>query len=147
MIRADHLNETYYARRNAPTFHQFKGHYHFIDSLGRQYMIATRNDQVFQNTRVQFKPQQTERKKRNKCVVDSLGHIKLFVRLPNKVTKWFGAREIDGLFNLTPVNTTEDGIVYTMRLKSTDKPDHRSATGAIFVGGLSRTLCEQLLNQ
>ncbi len=142
-IRADHVNEDYYARRNAPTSNQFVGSYHFVDDTGRQYMIAEKNKQVFQNKRLQFKPHTKTKKK--ECVVNTHGYVKLYVKLPNTRTiHWFKSKETNKPLYLHAVNVTEP--IYQVILKSSDKPDHRSATGSIFVSSLSPILCNAILN-
>ena len=144
-IRAERLDEKYYARRNAPTWHQLAGKSHFIDDSGRQYTLAPKNKETFQNERVQFKPRHMKRDtivKKREITINSAGAIKFFVRLATSQSRWFGARDIDR--SLTLHHKDEQ---YIVRIKSTDKPDPRSATGAVYIKGLSRELCETLLNQ
>lgn len=144
-IRAEHLNEDYYARRNAPTSHQFCGHYHFVDKVGRQYMIAEANSQVFQNERLQFKPHNSERRVKG-TVVDAAGYTKLYVKLPNtKTVRWFTNRAIDKEIELYSVY--EDRLAAQPILKRCEKADWRSATGSIYVKGLDPHLCHHLLNK
>lgn len=144
MIRSDHVNEAYYARRNAPTDNQFVGRYHFVDDQGRQYMIAEKNNQVFQNARLQFKPHSKKAKK--ECITNTHGYIKLYVKLPNTRTiHWFTSKEVNKTLFLHPIN--DDEAIYEVTLKSSDKPDHRSATGSIYVAGLSPLVCLTLLNK
>ena len=139
-IRAEHLNEDYYARRNAPTSHQFVGHYHFVDKVGRQYMIA---EQHYQSERLQFKPHQGGRKE---CFVDSAGYLKLYVKLPGtRTVRWFTNREIDKEVALYSVH--DHLLVAQPVLKRCEKADRRSATGVIYVKGLDAHECQVLLNK
>ena len=142
-IRTSVLNEDYYARRNAPTYKQFIGKYHFIDDMGRQYMIAKKNKQVFQNERLQYKPRDTT-KKPHQCVTNSNGYVNLYVKLPDNHVKWFGSRDNDRIIKLTSI---KDKSTHLPILKSTGKADPRSSTGPIYVKGLSVAMCESLLNK
>lgn len=148
-MRADNINEDYYARRNAPTWHQFVGKYHFIDAVGREYMIAVKNNQVFQNERMQVKgvtkPYDKARVKPKECVTDLHGHVKLFVKLPNTRTiHWFKHNDVNNKMLLYDAH--DDTVVYSVTLMSTDKADRKSATGSIYVKGLSPALCQSFLN-
>lgn len=149
-IRADKVNEDYYARRNAPTWHQFVGKYHFVDDAGRQYMIAEKNDQVFQNERLKFKFRVTKplntRQKPKECVTNLHGHVKLFVKLPNTRTiHWFKHSDINK--SLTLYDVHNNSVIYSVTLMSTDKADRRSATGSIYVKGLTPRECQSFINK
>lgn len=141
-LRTDHVNETYYAKRSAPTFSQFVGHYHFVDDSGRQYMIAERG----QGDRLRFKPRSQKRGSLH-CVTNTHGYILLYVKLPNKhTTHWFSHSEINQPLTLYRIGQN-DPAIYKVLLKSSDKPDHRSATGSIYVDQLPSTLCQTILNE
>jgi len=158
MIRSDHMNERYYALTNAPTFRQFIGKYHFVDKLGRQYMIATKNDQIFQNERVQFKNKSSRLKedKKVECVKDSFNFIKFFVKLPDSNVKWFGSNDIDKSFELYYVQRTSGDKSkskesydrekpFIIQIKYTEKPLYNRSTGIVFIKGLSIETCNTLL--
>lgn len=148
MIRAENFNETYYARRNAPNFNQFKNRYHFIDEHGRQYMIASENKQVFQNTNVQFKPRNSSNiKKHYKCVTNSYSHIKMYVKIYKNKMDWFNWKDMNK--PITLMKKDDKSITYTVILKSTDKPEEKAATGIIYVKGIDINvlLCNEMLNK
>ena len=142
-----YINEDYYARHNAPTFNQIAVQgYHFTDSVGRQYQLARRSDQVFSNTRVQFKPKTGKRThstvQTQHCVTNQLGYIKLYVKLAHRAP-WFGASAVGRPLILSNPAYGE----LECRLKSTDRSDPRRATGAIYVKGLDMTICNKLINR
>ena len=142
-IRANHVNEAYYAKRTAPPTNQFVGRYQLLDEMGRQYIIVERNGEVYPNARLQFKP--LDAKRPRNCVTNTYGYIKMYVKLPNtQSSRWFTHREIDRQLVLRLVD--DPSITYTVTLKSTDKPDPRSATGAIFVKEDTPGLFRALLN-
>jgi hypothetical protein len=156
--RSEVLNEKYYEQSNVPTFNQFKGKYHFHDSLNRQYMIAVKNNETFQNENTQFKPRNMKKKKdktKNRpyqCIKNSLGHIKFFVKLPSSNIKWFGTNDINKSILLTPIKkrgALTDNIdkTFTIILKSTDKSLVKKATGSIYVKGIDMNVCNEIINQ
>lgn len=144
-IRADHVNEAYYAKRTAPPSNQFVGRVQLLDEKGRQYIIVEKNTHVYPNERLQFKP--LDGKRPRECITNTHGYVKLYVRLPDTHTiRWFTHREMNKPLVLHMA--ADPSITYTVTLKSTDKPDPRSATGAIFVKeatyGAFRTLLNEL---
>jgi len=145
-IRAEALNEDYYARNNTPTFNQLSGGtHHFTDQQGREYTLATKNNQVFQNKRVQYnKPvSRKQQQQQQHEIVTSRGstkYVKLYVRL-SRHTKWFGAKDARKALTLTSPRYGD----FVVHLKATDKPDPRRATGAIYVKGLDLGLCRRIL--
>jgi hypothetical protein len=157
MSRTEKLNESYYARRNAPTYDQFRNRYHFKDEYNREYMIASKNKQAFQNRRVQFKStgtqEEEEKKKPKSCIRDGFGFIKLFVRVRKNKSLWFFWNDINKPITLIPISNgnnrgtrNRNRMPIEVILKSTDKPEEKSATGSIYVKGLSESLCNELLN-
>lgn len=156
-IRADRLNEQYYALTNAPTYNQFKPH--FIDNKGRLYMIAEYNKEPFQNERVQFKKKRSNRSKQ--CITDTFGFIKLYVKIPIKLKKhhmnedtcWFSYNEIDSKDKVKLRrydNEREDGSnsnFINITIKNTEKPLRTRSTGSVFIKGLDISYCNQILNQ
>lgn len=142
MLRGEYFNEDYYARRNHPTSNQFIGRYHFVDQQGRQYMIATDTKKA---ERPLFKPRTTTKKKKE-CVLNTNRYVKLFVKLPNTRTfNWFKSRDTNR--EIVLYDKDDRNIMYRITLKSSDKADPHSATGSIFVTGLSRIQCNDLLNR
>lgn len=147
MIRADRVNELYYAKRSAPTSSQFIGQYHFTDEHGRQYMIA-RHGQAL--NRLRFKQGKTDRERRPSCVINTHDYILLYVRLPSTRNttppRWFTNKEISHSIILTDVLTLNE---YRVTLMSSDRPDHKSATGSIFIDQdqLTPSLCDTILNR
>lgn len=145
MIRADRVNELYYAKRSAPTSSQFIGHYHFTDQQGRQYMIA-RHGQSLDRLRYKI----TESHTPPSCVVNTHGYVLLYVRLPSTRSipppRWFSHQEVGQSIILTDVLTLNE---YRVTLMSTDRPDHNSATGSIYIDQdqLTPSLCNTILNR
>lgn len=138
MSRTGKLNEAYYARNNTPSFYQFKKKYHFIDDQDRQYMIATKNRQVFQNTR--FK---TTKSSKEEPVINNYGFVKLYVKLADPSSRWFGYSDIGRSLHLYG---KQHGGSYIVILKAQEKPDRTRRTGIIYVKGLGRETLFTLLN-
>lgn len=133
------MNELYYARDNNPSFYQFKETYHFIDAEERQYMIAVKNRQVFQNHR--FKAQ------REKCgiqqpVINNYGFVKLYVKLADPQSKWFSHKDIGKPLVLYDRADKSELVI----LKSQEKYGVKRRTGTIYVKGLSRESLLSLIN-
>jgi len=143
MIRASKVNELYYARDNQPSFYQFKQNYHFIDDQDRQYMIAVKNRQVFQNTA--FKPARSTRDegKRKEPVVNNMGIAQLYVKLADPNTKWFAHKDIGKPLILKEKNT---GIQHIVILQRHEKHNVTRRTGNIYVKGLLKEDLIRLLN-
>ncbi len=149
------LNESYYARHNTPTFNQFVGRYHFVDDEGRQYMLATKSNEVSQNLNFQMKKKKGAPSKPKKCVMNSLGYIKLFVKLPRGQAerKWFKDSDIKKKFILKykrdkgVLTPNIDRMLYEVKLISTEKTTASRATGSIYVKGLDCDTCNNLLNK
>lgn len=143
MIRAKKVNELYYARDNNPSFYQFKKNYHFIDSEERQYMIAVKNKQVFQNTR--FKNKNTQASMVGKVlepVITNYGFTKLYVKLANPTSTWFTQRDINKVLILYDKSQN----AYQVVLKSHEKHNVSRRTGTIYVKGLNKVDLLTLLN-
>lgn len=140
------INELYYARDNNPSFYQFKKAYHFVDAEDRQYMIAEKNRQVFQNAR--FKDGGRPRRASDATgirqpVISNYGFAKLYVKLLDPESKWFGHRDIGKPLFLTEKTTGQEYIVI---LKSTEKHNMSRRTGTIQVKGLLKEDLLRLLN-
>jgi hypothetical protein len=76
-------------------------------------------------------------------VRNAMNHIKLYVKLA-RCTDWFGSHHINKSIRLRRLDSNE---VFIVILKSTDRADQRSATGSVFVKGLSKQYCNALLNK
>ena len=157
-IRGEFFKETYYAQHNTPTFNQFVGKYHFIDDANTQYMIANKNNQVFQNENAQRSTSSSRGKaslSKQVCIRNGLGYIKLFVKLPRGEVqhKWFTLNDIGKTFRLKykrvkgALTPNIDKMVYDVKLKSTSKIGYSRATGIIYVKGLDYDTCNELLNK
>ena len=157
-IRSDVLNERHYARNNTPTYSQFIGRYHFTDDYGRQYMIAGDNQKVFQNSNVQMSRRTTTtttKTKTKKCIRNSFGYIKLFVKLPRGYIKekWFGINDINKTITLKykrlkgVITPNIDDMTYEVILKSMEKVSYSRATGIVYVKNLDYETCNELLNK
>ncbi len=145
MIKAKKVNELYYAKDNNPSFYQFKKNYDFIDAEDRQYMIAVKNHQVFQNAR--FKPKRTDSSSRGirEPVITSYGYVKLYVKLANPASRWFTHRDINKPIMLYDKN--DDGIAYQVILKTQEKHNATRRTGTIYVKGLDKEDLHVILNK
>ena len=91
-----------------------------------------------------------KRKMRPSCVVNTHDYILFYVRLPStrRTTppRWFTNQEIGHSIILTDVLTLNE---YRVTLMSTDRPDHKSATGSIYIDQdqLTPSLCDTILNR
>ena len=144
MIRAEHINESYYEKRNAPTYNQFVGRYHFVDDIGRQYMLAEKHTKV---ARPLFKPRNTRLATQSKeCVTNTHGYIKLYVKLPHTRTiHWFTHNDVNRIITLYDIKDKNN--TYDVTFRSSDKSDYRSATGSIYIQGISPSQCNVILNR
>jgi len=142
MIRAKQVNELYYARDNNPSFYQFKENYHFIDAEGRQYMIAVKNRQVFQNAAFKEKGRPKD-KGPKEPVRNNSGLTLLYVKLTDPTTKWFGHGDMG-----KPLLLREkiSGATHVVTLKSQEKHNVKRRTGNIYVKGLLKQDLMRLLN-
>ena len=152
MIRADHLNERYYALSNEPNLSHIKKHYHFDDHKGRLYMVAVKNKQLFKNERLAYRERQPRVVERARCVMDNSGYIKLYVGLANPSVRWFGSQDINQdllLFPRYPPQVTNTTSIRPLlvTLKTTFKPSPTKRRGTIHVRGLTSEQCDALLNK
>ena len=159
------VNELYYARDNNPNFYQFS-EYHFRDREGRLYKIADYNQQsspVLNNNRFTVNKERGKSRyqtsplmrfdttnnnnfkenRRRQCYVSSDGYIKMFVKLPNSSVRWFNASSIDKLIS-TREGKSKDGVVF--KLRQAFRYNEKRRTGTIYVSGLNKTYCNNLLN-
>lgn len=145
--RTDKVNERYYARNNEPSFYQFNNSntgYHFYDAEGRLYRIASENNDEFQNLLLRGP---SEQQQRQDCVVDTFGHVLLYVKLRHRTSRWFDENALERPVTLfTHYSASRTPEEYRVRIQSTIKPDYKRRTGAITVSGLSRQLCRLLLS-
>jgi hypothetical protein len=142
-MRASKVNELYYAKDNTPSFYQFKQNYHFIDDQGRQYMIATKNRQVFQNTRFKNTQPSSRRNDLKEPVINNYDFVKLYVKLGDPSVRWFGYKDINQTLVLSDKHRSTQ---YAVILKSHEKHNVKRRTGTIYVKGLSREVLLRLLN-
>lgn len=141
MHKGKKVNELYYARDNNPSFYQFKKSYHFIDSQDRQYMIAVKNRQTFQNTR--FKNTRTPSVGLKEPVINNYDFVTLYVKLTDPETKWFGYSDIGKPLILSEKGS---GIEHIVILKTAAKHSVTRRTGTIQVKGLLKEDLLHLLN-
>lgn len=138
--RTSRINERYYAEENHPNFYQLKrAHSHFVDAWGREYTLATRNGQVFQNRRLQFTPPQGPQH----CLTDSYGAVALYVKLPTQRTQWFAEQALHAPLQL---QERRSGRLHDVVLRSAFKWHQSLRTGTVWVEELSEELCDELLN-
>ena len=137
------INERYYARNNTPSFYQFKDTYQFNDDQGRLYKIATKNRQVFENTKFKNKRARSAvQGMHSEPFINSYGFTKLYVKLGNPLTPWFGHKDI----GKTLVLQARDGTNYAVVLKSHEKTTEKRRTGSIMVKGLDKVTLNRLLS-
>ncbi len=148
--QTDPINELYYARDNNPNFYQFK-HYHFTDSEGRMYKIATDDEKTFENDRFYTGSQRpsyltTHRRiKQKKCVVSPDGYIKIYVKLPNQRVQWFSTtRAINRYIELKERHNEHD--VISVKLRQAFKFVEKRRTGTIYVSNVDKGYLNGLLN-
>ncbi len=143
--RSDTLNEKYYARRQHPNFRQFaRRAYHFTDEHGRQYTLAARNNEVFQNHNLQARPLDDELLQPRQCEIDQYDRVTLYVRLPTLQHQWFTQQELYGEAVLYP-RDKKNKNVYVVTLCSAFKEQER--VGVVTVQGLAEEECNALLNK
>jgi hypothetical protein len=140
--RSDKVNEKYYAQRDHPNFRQFGNKYHFTDEQGRQYRVAERNNDTFQNANFQSHTNEDE-KQLSECVIDQYGDVKLYVKLPTPQHQWYTHNEIGSALALWP-RKKKDGVI-PVSLRTAFKEEER--VGVITVEGLSEDYCNTLLNK
>lgn len=156
MIRAENLNERYYALSNEPNLSHIKKHYQFEDRKGRLYMLAEKNRQIFQNERLAYR--EHRHRGRATCDTNHAGYIKFYVGLSDPSVQWFGARDINHDITLFPRHTIPPTTTTTtttnssvrpllVTLKTTFKPSQKKRRGTIHVRGISREQCDELLNK
>jgi hypothetical protein len=124
------VNETYYAKNNHPNYNQFPRDYDFFDEVGRLYVIARKNKQLFQNA--QFVIRQQPRGV--KPITNNYGYVKLFVKLSSPDVEWFSRRDINKPLLLTHRETMRR---ISVTLKTDEKSNSRRRTGAIWVANLA----------
>lgn len=137
MARREVANETYYARNNHPNFNQFPRDYAYHDEMGRLYVIATQNKQLFQNARLAVAPRTHRdilRQPRRDAVRNSYGYVKLYVKLPSPEMTWFTRRDMNKSLRLTHAHSTQTIEVI---LKMDEKSNPRLRTGVIWVSSHS----------
>lgn len=141
--RTDQINEKYYARDNQPSYNQLRReNSHFFDSLGRQYTLAVNNGQPFQNLRLQMTNKRVENQQ---CLLDSYGHVTLYVKLVPKETQWFGGQS--DLHHPLVLYERVTGQEHVVELESAHKYSMNRRTGTVTLRGLSLDLCDSLLNK
>lgn len=134
--RAEEINEDYYAKNNEPSYYQFGDDYHFYDDDNRKYMIATENDDVFQNELLRFSP--NTRKTRS----DVYGEVTLYVKLSPK-SEWFEERMLGKPYI---IYGKKDGLEYPIRLSSIYRASYKRRTGTVTVKGLGKVTCDAILS-
>lgn len=134
-MRAENLNEEYYARNNHPSFHQLGKDYDFYDDKGRFYWIMQQNEDTFQNKNLRETPD------KGRCVVNSYQEVSLFVKL-EKGALWFGEEDSWNDFMITSRLNKQD---YAVRLESRWQGVGERRAGRIEVKGLGQELCDSLL--
>lgn len=140
----NHVNEEYYAKDNVPSFYQFKDKYHFRDDLDRQYMIATRDRQVFANTRFKnTRPRSSVEPKESEPFVNNYGLVKLYVKLADPSVGWFSRKDVGKSLILYD----RSGRAYTVVLKSHEKSNAKRRTGSVMVKGIDNPTLRHLINQ
>ena len=142
-MRRSKVNELYYAKDNTPSFYQFKQNYHFIDDQGRQYMIVTKNRQMFQNTRFKNTQPSSRRHDLKEPVINNYDYVKLYVKLGDPSLPWFGHKDINHSLLLFDKHRVSQ---YLVILKSHEKHNVKRRTGIIYVKGLGREVLLRLLN-
>ena len=141
MIRAEKVNELYYARDNQPSFYQLKKDYHFIDTENRQYWIGVKNRQVLQNDA--FKPPPGRVPKVKEPAINIYGVTQLYVKLTDPETKWFAHKDIGKPLILRERGSQREHVV---TLRSQEKHNPRRRTGNVYVKGLVKQDLIRLLN-
>ena len=135
------IDEQYYAQDNTPSFYQFKGKYHFYDTSGRQYMIATKNKQVLQNTR--FKNNRRVEPPPLQPVFNNYGQAKLYVKLTSPLVPWFSRSDVNKRIEL--YENAENGATFVVELKSSEKNSAKRRTGSVYVKGLDQYELNRIL--
>ena len=133
--RAEVINETYYAKNNEPSFYQFGKNYHFYDDDGRKYMIATENDDTFQNKLLRTTPDTLKTKS------DSYGEVTLYVKL-SPTSDWFEERQVGKPF---VIYSRKEGLEFVIQLSSIYRESYKRRTGTVTVKGLGKLTCNAIL--
>lgn len=140
------VNELYYAKDNVPSFYQFKNKYHFYDDRDRQYMIATKNRQVFQNTRFKnTRPRSSSAPTVFEPYVNNYGLAKLYVKLADRLSPWFERKDVNK--TLTLYDKSGRYGPFHVILESHHKSNEKRRTGSVMVGGLDKHTLVELLRQ
>jgi hypothetical protein len=152
MYSSDKINESYYAKDNNPSFYQFKKTYHFYDDYDRQYIIASKNGQVLQNTR--FKSTRDEKKKKvPEPVINNYGYAKLYVKLADPASPWFSRTDINKPLILHERTTGEQSRSSSssssiiVELMSHEKVKANRRTGTVFLKGVDKETLVRLLKK
>lgn len=138
--RTSKINERYYARDNQPNWAQLAQlGYHFDDARGRRYTVAAQHSEPFENLRLRYgaTPEPPQ------CVVNQLGGVTLWVRLPRDAP-WFDQRHEGAMLLLREVRS---GQRYLAKLDAHYKYSHKRRSGTVVLSGLGRTLCNMLLQE
>lgn len=142
-FKSEKINEEYYARDNQPNFNQLRGKNHFYDQEGREYTIASRNKQTFQNDHFSYSRGENNNQYKE-CMVDPYGRITLYVRLTRGSYSWFSGHAIGKELRL--IRKSSPDYSHLVLLDSAFKYNPKRCTGTITVSGLDPSLCERLLN-
>lgn len=145
-FHTDKININYYLKNNTPSFYQFKANdHHFFDKNGRKYIIMVKDNQPFKNKKFQtsYANHATITEKPKECVVNNYDEITLYVKLANG-SEWYANSEIGRYITLYE-RRGENEI--RVKLKTTQKMNHKVKVGRITVQGLSTVYCNELLNQ
>jgi len=137
------VNELYYAKDNVPVYRQFKNVYHFYDDVGRYYLIAVKNRQVFENARFKNKTR-TPPNQPNEPVVNNYDYTKLFVKMGDPSVRWFTHNDIGRQLVL---HERAGRRSFVVTLKAQEKNGAKRRTGSVWVSGLDKLALLQLLNQ
>ncbi len=148
-FHTDKINIDYYLKNNTPSFYQFKASdHHFFDKSGRKYIIMVNDNQPFKNKKFQSSKTLAAAASSNivkpkECVVNNYNEITLYVKLAGG-SKWFANSEIGR--DITLYERRGENEI-RVKLKTTQKMNHKVKVGRITVQGLSVIYCNELLNQ
>jgi hypothetical protein len=139
------VNELYYAKDNVPVYRQFKNSYHFYDDVGRHYLIAVKNRQMFENVRFKQKTRSpTTATQPQEPVVNNYDYTKLFVKMGDPSVRWFSYGDIGRQLVLHERTSRRSFIVTLM---AQEKNGVKRRTGSVWVRGLDKFTLVELLNQ
>jgi len=138
------VNNPYYtAITDYPKSGSFKNDYHFSDNEGRLYKIVSNfNKSIFTlgNNKTKKDFYKNGEGEKLECSVIN-NSIELFVKLPQKL-EWFNMNKQ----NKIQIKNNKDDTIFNIIIVSYHCGTAKSRTGRIFVNGLNKTYCNNLLN-